>query len=94
LPKAGLVTARRQSKLAAAEPGARAVLPDMKPFTSKLIILAAVAAAGPCVDAQSDLRDALKDSVGAHWIYDDFPQAQARAKQSGQPLLVVFRCVP
>ena len=44
--------------------------------------------------AQSDLRDALKDNVGAQWIYDDFQQAKSRAKQTGQPLLVLFRCVP
>ena len=44
--------------------------------------------------AQADLREALKDNVGGHWIYDDFKQAQARAKETGKPLLVLFRCVP
>ena len=66
----------------------------MKRFTAGLFLFAAIAAAGRSLHAQSDLRDALKDSVGAHWIYDDFPQAMARAKQTGQPLLVLFRCVP
>lgn len=46
------------------------------------------------LSAQSELREALKDNVGGHWIYDDFKQAQARAKETGQPLLVLFRCVP
>jgi hypothetical protein len=66
----------------------------MKHFTATLILFAAIAAASRGLHAQADLRDALKDSVGAHWIYDDFAQAKARAKQTGQPLLVLFRCVP
>ena len=66
----------------------------MKQFAVRLILFAALAAASRGLHAQSDLHDALKDSVGAHWIYDDFAQAKARAKQTGQPLLVLFRCVP
>ena len=69
-------------------------LHHMKRFTPRLILLVVIAAASQGAFAQSDLRDALKDSVGAHWIYDDFAQARARAKQTGQPLLVLFRCVP
>jgi len=67
---------------------------DMKQFTARLILFAATAAASGGLLAQSDLQEALKDTVGAHWIYDDFAQARARAKQTGQPLLVLFRCVP
>ena len=66
----------------------------MKQFAASLLLFAAIAVASRGLHAQSDLRDALKDSVGAHWIYDDFAQAKARAKQTGQPLLVLFRCVP
>jgi hypothetical protein len=66
----------------------------MKQFASRLILFAAMAAAGQGLYAQSDLNAALKDSVGSNWIYDDFTQAKARAKQTGQPLLVLFRCVP
>lgn len=41
------------------------------------------------------LREQIKDiEPAAHWIYDDLPKAQAEAKQSGKPLLVVLRCVP
>jgi hypothetical protein len=69
-------------------------LHDMKRLAVGLILFAALAAASRGLHAQSDLHDALKDSVGAHWIYDDFAQAKARAKQTGQPLLVLFRCVP
>lgn len=29
--------------------------------------------------------------VGAHWIYDDLPAAFAQAKQSGKPILALFR---
>src|SRR4029079_8551267 len=28
------------------------------------------------------------------WIYDDLPRGLAEAKESGKPLLVVFRCIP
>ena len=66
----------------------------MKHFIATLVVFAVIAAASRGLHAQSNLRDALKDSVGAHWIYDDFAQATARAKQTGQPLLVLFRCVP
>lgn len=66
----------------------------MKQLAARLVLFLAIAAAGQGVQAQSDLSGTLKDSVGAHWIYDDFAQAKARAKQTGQPLLVLFRCVP
>jgi hypothetical protein len=29
--------------------------------------------------------------VSPHWIYDDVPAAFAQAKQSGKPLLALFR---
>jgi serine protease Do len=42
-----------------------------------------------------DLRERIDDrDLAAHWIYDDFPRAQQEAKQTGKPLLVLFRCVP
>jgi len=40
------------------------------------------------------LRKKLKDDVNPAWIYDDLPAATAAAKQSGKPILAVFRCVP
>jgi len=47
------------------------------------------------LSAQPNLQEMLKDtSVAAHWIYDDYTQAVARATMSGKPLLVTFRCVP
>jgi hypothetical protein len=73
----------------------KARLHDMKSFATRQILFAVIAAvASEELHAQTGLHDALKDSVGAHWVYDDFPMARARAKQTGQPLLVVFRCVP
>jgi hypothetical protein len=66
----------------------------MNRFVARVILFVAVAAAGRGLHAQSDLSGALEDRVGAHWVYDDFSQAWARAKQTGQPLLVLFRCVP
>ena len=44
---------------------------------------------------QGNLREILRDdAIAARWIYDDWPAAQARAKQTGKPILAVFRCVP
>ena len=68
-------------------------LPNMKRLAAKLLLAGAILAPTGLL-AQSDLRDALKDNVGAHWVYDDFQQAKERAKLTGQPLLVLFRCVP
>lgn len=63
----------------------------MKPLALILLVLFSFSRG---LQAQSDLRETLKDNVGGHWIYDDFKHAQARAKETGQPLLVLFRCVP
>lgn len=38
-----------------------------------------------------NLKD--KDLVG-EWVYDDIDKGYALAKQSGKPLMIVFRCVP
>ena len=48
----------------------------------------------PEVDA-GELKAALRDTgVSPRWIYHDLTTARAQAHQSGQPLLVLFRCVP
>ena len=41
--------------------------------------------------AQTDLSRALKDHVADHWIYDDLDKGVAQAKETGKPILVVFR---
>lgn len=28
------------------------------------------------------------------WIYNDLGKAQAEAKRSGKPMMIVFRCIP
>lgn len=44
---------------------------------------------------QSELGKSVKDiPVASHWIYDDLAKAKAQAKETGKPMLVVFRCVP
>jgi serine protease Do len=44
---------------------------------------------------KTPLGESLKDiDVADHWIYDDWPLGRAQAKETGKPLLVVFRCVP
>lgn len=59
-----------------------------------LILLVLLSAGTRPVCAQAELREALKDSTGDHWIYDDFPEAVKRAEKENRPLLVLFRCVP
>jgi hypothetical protein len=46
-------------------------------------------------DRETKVRDD-KRAVEAddRWIYNDLPRARAEAEKSGQPLLVVFRCIP
>jgi len=41
--------------------------------------------------AQTDLQHALKDNVAEHWIYDDVEKAFEQAKETGKPILAVFR---
>ena len=45
-------------------------------------------------DAAANKRRRLKDDAADFWIYDDLYAAEAKAKTTGKPLLVSFRCVP
>lgn len=48
----------------------------------------------PEADTQ-ELRRALGDEqVSGRWIYHDLDAARDQARQSGKPIMVVFRCVP
>ena len=38
--------------------------------------------------------DKARVEADGFWIYNDLPRGIAEAKQSGKPLLVVFRCIP
>lgn len=56
------------------------------------LALVAVLILGPAVSAQTDLQKQLKDTaIGSHWIYDDFAKATAVAKETGKPILALFR---
>jgi hypothetical protein len=44
--------------------------------------------------AQVPLKQALKDEVAAHWIYDDWGRAVEVAKAEKKPILALLRCVP
>ena len=58
-------------------------------------ILAAWLVVGTGAYAQLELQKGLKDTqVAPHWVYDDLAKGFARAKATGMPLMVVFRCVP
>ena len=60
---------------------------------SSLLFTFAAGAAGPTRD-QMVLTD--RDDVlgGGKWIYNDVTKGLAEAKRTGQPLVVVLRCVP
>jgi hypothetical protein len=62
---------------------------------SILLLTGAFAASLFAAAPDDGLRERIKDhDLAAHWIYDDFPRAQAEAARAGKPLLVLFRCVP
>jgi hypothetical protein len=45
-------------------------------------------------DDKTQLREKLRDdALRGDWVYDDVAAGFARAKQTGKPMLVVFRCV-
>ena len=46
-------------------------------------------------DRETKVRnDRAKFETSAEWIYNDLPKGIATAKETGKPLLVVFRCIP
>jgi serine protease Do len=60
-----------------------------------LAMLCAALIAFAAEDRDGKVRRDLQEvqSLGG-WIYNDLDQGLALARQSGQPLLVVFRCIP
>jgi len=40
------------------------------------------------------LNDRKEVEATGHWIYNDLPRGFAEAARTGQPLLIVVRCVP
>jgi len=42
----------------------------------------------------NELREALADNAAGFWIYDDIEAGFEKARETGKPLLVSFRCVP
>jgi len=54
--------------------------------------LAALAGGAAADSPKEDLRKALKDlDEAASWVYDDLDAGFAKARETGRPLLVVFR---
>jgi len=55
-----------------------------------LVLVVSAARAG-----DNALKDALQDDLLAgDWIYEDMRAGYAKARETGKPLLVSFRCVP
>lgn len=59
------------------------------------LFLSSLPAARPAEDRDAKVQNDRREvEAGGHWIYNDLPKAFAEARQTGKPLLVVFRCVP
>ncbi len=58
-----------------------------------LIRVAAILAVGMLVSTVvlGQVKKPQDIEVSPHWIYDDMPAAWAQAKQSGKPILALFR---
>jgi hypothetical protein len=66
---------------------------------SAVLICLAAAAVASSARAQQDRaarvrNDRTKVEAFGYWIYNDLPRGVAEAKQTGKPLLVVYRCIP
>jgi serine protease Do len=66
----------------------------MKNLLTLALLCAALTAFG-AGDRDESVRKDLRDvQLIGGWIYNDLNQGLALARQSGKPLLVVFRCIP
>lgn len=48
----------------------------------------------PSGDVSSLRRGLAEDRLSSRWIYQDPEEVRRRARESGKPVLIVFRCVP
>ncbi len=66
--------------------------------TTVLIVATALVLAAPFAAAQDRETKVRKDrkdvEAEGFWIYNDLPKGIDQAKQTGKPLVVVFRCIP
>lgn len=59
---------------------------------TRLVTALALGLLAPLAASGQGPKLKVKDTVLApHWIYDDVPAAFARAKETGKPILVLFR---
>ena len=59
-----------------------------------LCLFSSLAVAAP-QDRETKVRDDKKNvEADESWVYNDLDRGIAEAKQSGKPLLVIFRCIP
>ena len=64
----------------------------MRAWMSVAMAAACLSAAGAQDAAKEQLRVALKDTeVKGDWIYDDLAAGMAAAKNTGKPMMIVFR---
>src|SRR5438477_4247795 len=71
--------------------------PNMRPCSLLFIFAATLlfAVSVTAQDRETKVRNDRKNVEEAgRWIYNDLPKGIAEAKQTGKPLLVIFRCIP
>ena len=61
---------------------------------TSLLLLAATTMPADEDRREKVLKDRTEVQADGHWIYNDLPKGFAQASQTGQQLLVVFRCIP
>ncbi len=70
----------------------RCCLPGSRLFVFGLLL--SVAGTAAAQSGPEELRKKLGDfELVGKWFYDDLAGAEAEAKKTGKPLLIVFRCV-
>jgi hypothetical protein len=66
----------------------------MRPATIALFLAAACGAASAQTRDEKVRGDRSNVEGDGHWIYNDLAAGFSEAKETGKPLLVVFRCIP
>ncbi|MEX2214800.1 MAG: Trx7/PDZ domain-containing (seleno)protein [Phycisphaeraceae bacterium] len=59
-----------------------------------ILAFAAAAVAAPIDRRTQVLEDRQNVSKDPLWVYNDLEKGKAQAKESGKPMLIVFRCIP
>jgi hypothetical protein len=69
-------------------------LPGFLTVAGFFLVISMLSVSASLLQAQEAAkREMLEDNVARFWIYDDITAGNSVAALTGQPLLVLFRCV-